>query len=56
LTIAPPPPADNVHIQVLDPGGERLSRMWIMFVEDFLSNIVAIFATGVGFHKGFSRV
>jgi hypothetical protein len=30
--------------------------MWIMFVEDFLSNIEAIFATGVGFHKDFSRV
>jgi hypothetical protein len=30
--------------------------MWIMFLEDFLLNIEDIFATGVGFHKGFSRV
>jgi hypothetical protein len=30
--------------------------MWIMFLEDFLSNIEGIFARGVGFHKGFSRV
>lgn len=27
--------------------------MWIMFLEDFLSNIEGIFATGVGFNKGF---